>query len=98
MQVRGATAGWVIGVMVEEAGEPAARHYFAVGKPDQQRAEWAAVDLAVQAGRVAVSPIGGIEPVQAIVALTAAAMARLGLAAGTATALGRRLPRRWLGG
>ncbi len=97
MQASGvqAPAGWVIGVMVE-AGEGPVRWYFAVGKPDQARAEWAAVDLAVQSARVATSPVDGVEPVQALAPLTLAAMTRLGLKPGAAKALGERWPRRWL--
>ena len=37
--------GWLIGVLVEVAGEPAPlRHYFAVGHEDQAKCEWTAVD------------------------------------------------------
>ena len=46
--------GWMIGVMVELAGEPAPlRHYFAIGHEDQGKSEWTAVDWAGRAGRVA---------------------------------------------
>jgi hypothetical protein len=97
MQQTNAPAGWVIAVMVEAWDEPGlAPRYFAVAKPDQARAEWAAVDLAVGLGRVATSPVGGQEPVKAVTALTAQAMARLGLQPGTVQSLGPRLPRRWL--
>ena len=40
--------GWLIGVMVELAGEPVAlRHFFAVGQPDRAKAEWKAIDKAL---------------------------------------------------
>lgn len=91
------TVGWVVGVMVHEAGaEAPVRLYFAVARPDQARAEWAAVDLAVAAGRVATSPVGGVEPVQAVGPITATVAGRMALAAGAAKALGPRSPRRWL--
>lgn len=97
MQKIGSTAGWIIAVMVEapDADGPAA-HYFAIAKPDQQRAEWAAVDLAVQAGRVATSPFRGAEPVKAVTALSAATLARFALTPGSTRVLGPKLPRRWL--
>jgi len=91
------TAGWLVGVMLEIEGERAPlRHYFAVGHVDQGRAEWTAVDRAITVGRVAVSPIGGIEPVQALKALSAHRMKVLGLADGEVRALGPNHPRRWL--
>ena len=59
--------GWLIGVLVEIAGEPAPlRHYFAVGHEDQAKSEWTAVDWAGRAGRVATSPLNGQEPVAAM--------------------------------
>ncbi len=59
--------GWLIGVMVELDDEPVAlRHFFAVGHEDRARAEWKAVDQALLIGRVAVSPVGGLEPVHAV--------------------------------
>ncbi len=89
--------GWLIGVLVEIAGEPKPlRHYFAVGHEDQGKSEWTAVDWAQRAGRVASSPIGGQEPVEAIKALTPAKMKLLGLAPGEVRELGWRHPRRWL--
>lgn len=92
-----ATTGWLVAVMLEIEGERAPlRHYYAVGHADQGRAEWTAVDRALTAGRVATSPIGGLEPVQALKALTALRMKVLGLAAGEVRALGPNHPRRWL--
>jgi hypothetical protein len=93
---RTAPAGWVIGVMVQTSGEPMQRHYYAVGQPDRARAEWAAVDCAVRAGEVAMSPIAGAEPVEALKPLTRPRMALLGLAPGEVRELGWRYPRRWL--
>lgn len=91
--------GWLIGVLVQVAGEPAPlRHYYAVGHGDQGKSEWTAVDWAGRAGRIAASPIGGQEPVEAIRPLTAAKMKTLGLAAGEVRELGWRHPRRWLTG
>ncbi|HEY2358869.1 MAG TPA: hypothetical protein VGH86_15560 [Phenylobacterium sp.] len=89
--------GWLIGVLLEIAGEPAPlRHYFAVGHEDQAKSEWTAVDYAGRAGRVASSPIGGQEPVEAIRALTPARMKTMGLGQGEVRELGWRHPRRWL--
>ncbi len=91
--------GWLIAVLLELPGEPKPlRHYFAVGHEDQGKAEWTAVDWAQRTGRVASSPIGGEEPVQAVRALTAAKMKILGLAQGEVRELGWRHPRRWLTG
>jgi uncharacterized membrane protein len=91
--------GWLIGVLIEVAGEPAPlRHYFAVGHEDQAKCEWTAVDSAGRAGRVATSPVGGQEPVEAIRPLTPAKMKTLGLVQGEVRELGRRHPRRWLTG
>ncbi|WP_411287480.1 hypothetical protein [Phenylobacterium sp.] len=88
----------MIGVMVEPPGEPAAlRHYYAVGFEDRAKAEWTAVDRALTAGRVAASPVKGLEPVQALAELTAHRMKMLGLAAGEVRELGWKYPRRWLG-
>ncbi len=89
--------GWVIGVMVEVQGERLpVRHYFAVGKADRAQAEWTAVDLAMDAGSVASSPIGGQEPVEALREIVAYRMRELGLKPGEARALGDKSPRRWL--
>jgi hypothetical protein len=89
--------GWVVGVMVEIAGERLpVRHYFAVGKSDRAQAEWAAVDMAMQAGPVASSPSAGREPVEALREIVAYKMRELGLKPGEARALGDKFPRRWL--
>ena len=91
------TTGWLVGVMLEVEGEPAPlRHYYAVGHADQGRAEWTAVDRAIMSGKVATSPIGGVEPVQALKALGAWRMKVLGLALGEVRELGPSHPRRWL--
>lgn len=91
--------GWLIGVLLEVPGEPSPlRHYFAIGHEDQGKSEWTAVDWAGRAGRVASSPMGGQEPVQAIRRLTPARMKTLGLAEGQVRELGWRHPRRWLTG
>ena len=51
-------SGWLIGVMVELAGEPVAlRHFFAAGFEDRAQAEWKAIDRALLIGRVAESPV-----------------------------------------
>lgn len=92
-----ATSGWLVGVMLEVEGERGPlRHYYAIGLADRARAEWTAVDRAVMAGRVATSPVGGLEPVQAVNPLSAARMKTLGLAAGEVRELGWKHPRRWL--
>ena len=91
-------SGWMIGLMLEVEGEPApVRHYYAVGQEDRSRAEWAAIDAAAGTGKVAMSPVGGLEPVQAIAELPAKLAARLGLRDGQVRPLGDRWPRRWLG-
>jgi len=91
--------GWVIGVMVELPGESTAvRHFFAIGRPDRAQAEWAAVDRALLLGRVASSPVGGLEPVHAVAALSGQKMIALGLAASQVRDLGWRWPRRWVTG
>jgi hypothetical protein len=90
-------AGWMIAVMVEaERGAAPVRQYYAVARPDRNRAEWAAVDLALTLGAVATSPSGGNEPVEAVAPLTAGTCTAMGLAAGQVRALGPRWPRRWL--
>jgi hypothetical protein len=90
-------SGWLIGVMVELAGEPVAlRHFFAVGYEDRAKAEWSAVDKALLIGRVATSPVGGLEPVHAVGELAAKTTRALALKAGEVRALGWRWPRRWL--
>jgi uncharacterized membrane protein len=91
------TSGWLIGVMVEVDGEAAAvRHFFAVGHEDRAKAEWKAIDGAQLIGRVASSPVGGLEPVHMINALAAKAVGAMALKPGEVRALGWRLPRRWL--
>jgi hypothetical protein len=91
--------GWLIGVLVQIAGEPAPlRHYYAVGHAEQAKSEWTALDWAGRAGRIATSPLGGQEPVEAIRPLSLAKMKILGLAPGEVRELGWRHPRRWLTG
>jgi hypothetical protein len=90
-------SGWLIGVMVELAGEPAPlRHFFAVGHEDRARAEWRAIDQAMLIGPVAGSPVGGLEPVHAIGELPARTVSAQALKPGEVRALGRRWPRRWI--
>jgi hypothetical protein len=89
--------GWLIGVMVELAGEPVAlRHFFAVGHEDQAKAEWTAVDNALLIGKVATSPVGGLEPVHAVSELTAKTVKALALKPSEVRSLGWRWPRRWI--
>lgn len=96
MQMR--VAGWVIGVMLTPEGESApVRYFYAVAKPDEHRAGWAALDLAAPLGRMATSPIQGVEPVEAIGPISSLILRQMGLADGAVKALGRRWPRRWLG-
>ena len=84
--------------MVELAGEPAPlRHFFAVGHDDRAKAEWLAVDKALLAGGVAVSPVGGLEPVHMIGELSPQTIKGLALKPGEVRALGWKWPRRWLG-
>jgi len=88
----------MIAVLVDLPDEaPAVRHFYAVAKPDQGRAEWAAVDCATTIGMVSVSPVRGVEPVEAVAALNIHTLKQIGLAAGQVKAMGRRWPRRWLG-
>jgi hypothetical protein len=89
--------GWMIGVMVEVAGEAAPlRHFFAVGLEDQSRAEWLSIDLAQKTGPVATSPVGGLEPVHTVGSLSPRMTRILGLKAGEVRPLGWRWPRKWL--
>ncbi len=89
--------GWLIGVMVELAGEPLPlRHFFAVGHEDRARAEWKAIDRALLIGKVATSPIDSLEPVHAVSELPADAVTKLALKAGEVRSLGRKWPRRWV--
>lgn len=90
-------SGWLIGVMVELSGEPApVRHFFAVGHEDRAKAEWTAIDAASLIGGIASSPVKGVEPVQALAALTPARMKKKGLLPREVRALGRAWPRNWL--
>lgn len=92
-----ALGGWIIGVLVETAGEPKPLlHYFAIGHEDQGKCEWTAVDHASLIGRIAAGPVAGQEPVKAVRPLTVGKMRTLGLADGEVRALGWRHPRRWL--
>ncbi|HWA63234.1 MAG TPA: hypothetical protein VG939_17795 [Caulobacteraceae bacterium] len=89
--------GWLIGVMVELAGEPVAlRHFFAVGHEDRAKAEWRAVDSALTLGQVASSPVGGLEPVHAVSVLSPKSVKALALKPGEVRSLGWRWPRRWV--
>ncbi len=89
--------GWLIGVMVAVAGEPRAlRHFFAVGFEDRAKAEWSAVDVALGLGEVAASPVGGLEPVHAVSALSAHTVRQLGLKPKEVRSLGWRWPRKWI--
>jgi hypothetical protein len=91
------TKGWLIGVMVELEGEPLApRHYFAVGYEDRAKAEWKAIDQALLIGRVAVSPVGGLEPVHAVGELPPKTISIQALKPGEVRSLGRQAPRRWM--
>ena len=91
------TGGWIIAVLVELDGEPRPwRHYFAVGQADQAQAEWAAVDSATGLGAVAPGPTGGMEPVEAVRALSPRTVKAFGLGDREVRPLGPRLPRRWL--
>ncbi|HEY3696592.1 hypothetical protein [Phenylobacterium sp.] len=90
-------AGWLIGVLVETPDEPLPlRRYYAVAKDDRAQAEWTAVDQAMKVGRVASSPVGGVEPVQAEGELPARLLAAQGVKPGAVRDLGFRTPRRWL--
>ena len=90
-------SGWMIGVMVELPGEPAPlRHFFAVGHDDRAKAEWTAIDKAMLSGRIAVSPVGGLEPVHMVAELSAQMVRSLALKPGEVRALGWKWPRRWL--
>ena len=90
------TTGWLIGVMVELPGEPVAlRHFFAVGHGDQAKAEWTAIDGALLIGRVAASPVRGLEPVHMISELSPRTIKQLGLKPSEVRSLGWRWPRKW---
>jgi hypothetical protein len=89
--------GWLIGVMVEVAGEKAPlRHFFAVGHGDQAKAEWKAIDQALLVGKVATSPVAGLEPVHAVAALSPHTIRSLALKPAEVRSLGWRWPRKWL--
>ncbi|WP_332764766.1 hypothetical protein [Phenylobacterium sp.] len=90
-------SGWMIGVMVELAGEPAPlRHFFAVGHEDRNKAEWTAIDKAQLIGGVAGSPVGGLEPVHVVSELSAQTVRALALKPGEVRPLGWKWPRRWI--
>ncbi len=89
--------GWLIGVMVELEGEPAAlRHFFAVGHDDRAKAEWKAIDRAMLIGNVAGRPVSGLEPVHAVSELSAKTVKALALKPDEVRSLGWRWPRRWI--
>ena len=89
--------GWLIGVMIEVGGDPApARHYFAVGCQDRARAEWRAIDAAQRFGDVAMSPVGGLEPVHMIDEMSPKTVKDLALKVDEVRSLGWRWPRRWV--
>ncbi|MEJ0064255.1 MAG: hypothetical protein WDM85_01650 [Caulobacteraceae bacterium] len=90
-------SGWLIGVMVELAGEPVAlRHFFAVGHEDRAKAEWKAIDRALLIGPVAASPVGGLEPVHMVSELSAKTIKSLALKPSEVRSLGWRWPRKWM--
>ena len=89
--------GWLIGVMVELADEPALlRHFFAVGHEERAKAEWSAIDEALTIGAVATSPVAGLEPVHAVSELSARTVRILGLKPREVRSLGWRWPRKWI--
>ena len=89
--------GWIVAVLLALPGETVpVRHFFAVRYDDRARAEWKALDAAALVGHVATSPVGGLEPVQAISALTPRSVSNLALKPGEVRNLGRRWPRRWI--
>ncbi len=86
----------MIGVMLELTGEPVAiRHFFAVGHEDRAKAEWSAIDKALLSGNVASSPVGGLEPVHVVNALSEKSVRALALKPGEVRPLGWKWPRRW---
>lgn len=92
-----APVGWLIGVLVKQADQPApVRHFWAIGIEDRARAEWAAADRAMLLGDIASSPYGGTEPVEAMTPLSRTSFGWSGLAPGEVRALGIKWPRRWL--
>jgi len=87
----------MIGVMVELPGGAAPlRHFFAVGHLDRAKAEWTAIDNAMLIGRVAASPVAGLEPVHAIAELSPRMVKLHALRPGEVRPLGWKLPRRWI--
>ena len=91
------SSGWLIGVMIELAGEPSpVRHFFAVGHEDRNKAEWTAIDRAMLIGGVAASPVKGLEPVHVIGPLAPRTVKSLALKPGEVRPLGWKWPRRWL--
>ena len=88
----------MIAVMVQGPEDPGfRRHFFAVGQDDQARAEWAAIDRAMRIGRVAESPVRGLEPVHAIQELSALIVRVMALKSGETRPLGALWPKRWIG-
>ncbi len=91
--------GWLIGILVRSPGEAApTRQFYAVGMADRARAEWAAADRAITIGDIASSPHKGMEPVEALQALSTHAFDWSGLGEGEVRSLGTKSPRRWLAG
>ena len=87
----------MVGVLIELADEPQPiRCYFAVARVERAAAEWVASDHALTLGRIATSPMGGFEPVEAVGPLSRAVIAAMGLGAGEVRAFGSKRPRRWL--
>jgi hypothetical protein len=75
------------------AGEPVAlRHFFAIGHEDRAKAEWRAIDKAILIGKVAASPVGGLEPVHMVSELSPHTVGRLALKPGEVRSLGWRWP------
>ncbi|WP_269715395.1 hypothetical protein [Caulobacter sp. NIBR2454] len=90
------TGGWLISVMTEGSDGKPLQRYFAVGHPDQAKAEWTCIDRATQDGPLASSPSAGREPVQAVNPINLYAMRTYGLANGEVKLLGEKPPRRWM--
>jgi len=67
-----------------------------VGFEDRAKAEWRAVDQALLIGPVAGSPVGGLEPVHAVSALSPSTISLLALKPGEVRSLGWRWPRKWV--
>ena len=91
------SSNWLIGVMLTPPGESApVRHFFAAGGVDRAKAEWTSIDRAQLIGRVAESPVGGLEPVHMVAELTAPTVRKLALRIGEVRSLGWQWPRRWI--